>query len=157
MVLEAIGAGRLVSLRGSRITVAWQWAIIAGVVVMAVYLLLLPLVTRTWRATGDEPHYLLAAHSLGIDRDLDLANNYGPPPGAAESMFGRILKKDFSSHRDETITSTKAGYWMWPGPYGDGGYRKYMLSSLDQSLASDKCPDVPFTHIHRYLPSFFQR
>ena len=65
---------------------------------------------------------------------FDLANNYGPPPGSAETRVGRILHEDFSSHRDELLISTKAGYEMWPGPYGDGGSRKYLLSSLDQSL-----------------------
>lgn len=65
---------------------------------------------------------------------FDLANNYGPPEGAAEIHLGRILKEDLHSYRDEMIISTKAGFWMWPGPYGDRGSRKYLLSSLDQSL-----------------------
>ena len=65
---------------------------------------------------------------------FDLANNYGPPEGTAEINFGRILKEDLGVYRDELIISTKAGYWMWPGPYGDWGSRKYLLSSLDQSL-----------------------
>src|ERR1700683_1053335 len=73
------------------------------------------------------------AFDLGITH-FDLANNYGPPPGSAESTFGRILKKDLTAHRDEMIIATKAGYPMWDGPYGDWGSRKYLLASLDQSL-----------------------
>ncbi len=73
------------------------------------------------------------AFDLGITH-FDLANNYGPPPGSAEENFGKILKQDFQAHRDELIISTKAGYLMWPGPYGEWGSRKYVLSSLDQSL-----------------------
>ena len=65
---------------------------------------------------------------------FDLANNYGPPAGAAERNFGRLLKTIFAGHRDELVISTKAGYDMWDGPYGDGGSRKYLLASLDQSL-----------------------
>ena len=75
----------------------------------------------------------LTAFDNGITH-FDLANNYGPPPGSAEENFGKILKSDFSSYRDELVISTKAGYGMWPGPYGDNGSRKYLLSSLDQSL-----------------------
>ena len=66
---------------------------------------------------------------------FDLANNYGPPPGSAEINFGRIMKSDLASWRDEMIISTKAGYLMWPGPYGEWGSRKYLLASLDQSLS----------------------
>ncbi|MBT6146829.1 MAG: L-glyceraldehyde 3-phosphate reductase, partial [Gemmatimonadetes bacterium] len=73
------------------------------------------------------------AFDLGITH-FDLANNYGPPPGSAEDTFGRILAKDLIAHRDELIISTKAGWEMWPGPYGDYGSRKYMVASLDQSL-----------------------
>jgi len=76
---------------------------------------------------------LFTAFDGGITH-FDLANNYGPPPGSAETRVGRILREDFSAHRDELIISTKAGYGMWNGPYGDGGSRKYLLSSLDQSL-----------------------
>src|SRR4051812_12705210 len=65
---------------------------------------------------------------------FDLANNYGPPPGGGEETFGKILKQDLSRHRDELIISSKAGYGMWPGPYGDGGSKKYLMASLDQSL-----------------------
>jgi len=73
------------------------------------------------------------AFELGITH-FDLANNYGPEPGSAEETFGRVLRRDLSGHRDELIISTKAGWRMWPGPYGDGGSRKYLLASLDQSL-----------------------
>src|SRR5918911_2963203 len=73
------------------------------------------------------------AFDLGITH-FDLANNYGPPPGSAEESFGRILRADLAAHRDELIVSTKAGYLMWPGPYGEWGSRKYLLASLDQSL-----------------------
>jgi L-glyceraldehyde 3-phosphate reductase len=76
---------------------------------------------------------LLRAFDLGITH-FDLANNYGPPPGSSEENFGHVLKSDLARHRDEMIISTKAGYTMWPGPYGDWGSRKYLLSSLDQSL-----------------------
>lgn len=83
---------------------------------------------------------------------FDLANNYGPPPGSAEENFGRMLKKDFRSHRDEMIISTKAGYGMWPGPYGDWGSRKYLLSSLDQSLARMELDYVDIFYSHRFDP-----
>jgi L-glyceraldehyde 3-phosphate reductase len=73
------------------------------------------------------------AFDLGITH-FDLANNYGPPPGSAETAFGEILRTDFAGYRDELIISTKAGYGMWPGPYGEWGSRKYLLASLDQSL-----------------------
>ncbi|EOV0615129.1 L-glyceraldehyde 3-phosphate reductase [Cronobacter sakazakii] len=76
---------------------------------------------------------LRRSFDLGITH-FDLANNYGPPPGSAESHFGRLLKEDFLPYRDELIISTKAGYTMWDGPYGDWGSRKYLISSLDQSL-----------------------
>ncbi|HEX8789037.1 MAG TPA: aldo/keto reductase, partial [Telluria sp.] len=65
---------------------------------------------------------------------FDLANNYGPPPGSAESNFGRILERDLRPYRDQIVVCTKAGYTMWPGPYGDWGSRKYLVASLDQSL-----------------------
>ena len=76
---------------------------------------------------------LRKSFDLGITH-IDLANNYGPPAGAAEEIFGRILKMDFSHHRDEMIISSKAGYYMWPGPYGEWGSKKYLIASLDQSL-----------------------
>lgn len=84
---------------------------------------------------------------------FDLANNYGPPEGAAEISFGRILKEDLHSYRDELIISTKAGYWMWPGPYGDGGSRKYLLSSLDQSLKRLGVDYVDIYYHHRMDPN----
>src|SRR5918997_1256215 len=74
------------------------------------------------------------AFDLGITH-FDLANNYGPPPGSAEENFGRILATDLAGYRDELIISSKAGYTMWAGPYGEWGSRKYLLASLDQSLA----------------------
>ncbi|MBN1174625.1 MAG: L-glyceraldehyde 3-phosphate reductase [Micromonosporaceae bacterium] len=83
---------------------------------------------------------------------FDLANNYGPPPGAAEENFGRILATDFARHRDELIISTKAGYLMWPGPYGDRGSRKYLVSSLDQSLRRMKLDYVDIFYHHRPDP-----
>jgi L-glyceraldehyde 3-phosphate reductase len=95
---------------------------------------------------------LRAAFDHGITH-FDLANNYGPPPGAAESMFGRILKKDFSAYRDEMIVSTKAGYFMWPGPYGDWGSRKYLLASLDQSLKRMGLDYVDIFYSHRFDPN----
>ena len=91
------------------------------------------------------------AFDLGITH-FDLANNYGPPPGSAEEAFGRILRDDLHGHRDELIISTKAGYWMWPGPYGDGGSRKYLLSSLDQSLRRMGLEYVDIFYHHRPDP-----
>ncbi|TWF34900.1 L-glyceraldehyde 3-phosphate reductase [Chitinophaga polysaccharea] len=85
---------------------------------------------------------------------FDLANNYGPVPGSAEENFGRILKKDFSGHlRDELIISSKAGYTMWPGPYGDFGSRKYLISSLDQSLQRMQLEYVDIFYSHRPDPN----
>jgi len=83
---------------------------------------------------------------------FDLANNYGPPPGAAELNFGRILKEDLKAYRDELLISTKAGYDMWPGPYGDYGSRKYLLASLDQSLTRMGLEYVDIFYSHRYDP-----
>ncbi len=83
---------------------------------------------------------------------FDLANNYGPPPGSAEENFGVILKKDFLPYRDELIISTKAGYLMWPGPYGEWGSRKYLLSSLDQSLKRMGLEYVDIFYSHRPDP-----
>src|SRR5215831_8625615 len=88
---------------------------------------------------GDRPletsrAILRRAFDLGVTH-FDLANNYGPPYGSAEETFGKIFAKDFVPYRDELVLSTKAGYDMWPGPYGEWGSRKYLLSSLDQSLA----------------------
>ena len=83
---------------------------------------------------------------------FDLANNYGPPPGAAESAFGEILRSDFKGFRDELLLSTKAGYNMWPGPYGEFGSRKYLLSSLDQSLKRLGVDYVDIFYSHRFDP-----
>lgn len=83
---------------------------------------------------------------------FDIANNYGPPGGAAEENFGRILKKDLAPYRDQMIVTTKAGYGMWPGPYGDGGSRKYLLASLDQSLARTGLEYFDIFYHHRMDP-----
>jgi L-glyceraldehyde 3-phosphate reductase len=91
------------------------------------------------------------AFDLGITH-FDLANNYGPPYGSAEENFGRILATDLRGHRDELVVSTKAGYDMWPGPYGDRGSRKYLLASLDQSLARMGLPYVDIFYSHRVDP-----
>ena len=105
---------------------------------------------------GDTPHELKrelsrTAFDLGITH-FDLANNYGPPAGSAESAFGEILKTDFHGLRDEIVISTKAGYYMWPGPYGEWGSRKYVLSSLDQSLARMGVDYVDIFYSHRFDP-----
>lgn len=94
---------------------------------------------------------LRTAFDLGITH-FDLANNYGPEPGSAEERFGRILKEDFAAHRDELIVSTKAGYRMWPGPYGEWGSRKYLLASLDQSLRRMGLDYVDIFYSHRPDP-----
>ena len=91
------------------------------------------------------------AFDLGITH-FDLANNYGPPPGSAEENFGKILKQDFSAYRDELIISSKAGYLMWPGPYGEWGSRKYVLASLDQSLKRMGLEYVDIFYSHRPDP-----
>ncbi|MDO1445088.1 L-glyceraldehyde 3-phosphate reductase [Rhodocytophaga aerolata] len=92
---------------------------------------------------------------LAFDRGIthfDLANNYGPPPGSAEENFGRILQKDFAGYRDELIISTKAGYYMWEGPYGEWGSKKYLVSSLDQSLKRMNLAYVDIFYHHRPDP-----
>ncbi len=91
------------------------------------------------------------AFDMGITH-FDLANNYGPPPGSAESFFGRMLKTDFAPYRDEMVISTKAGYLMWPGPYGEWGSRKYLISSLDQSLKRMGLEYVDIFYSHRFDP-----
>ncbi|EGB2670417.1 L-glyceraldehyde 3-phosphate reductase [Escherichia coli] len=91
---------------------------------------------------------LRKAFDLGITH-FDLANNYGPPPGSAEENFGRLLREDFAAYRDELIISTKAGYDMWPGPYGSDGSRKYLLASLDQSLKRMGLEYVDIFYSHR--------
>lgn len=94
---------------------------------------------------------VLRSFDLGITH-FDLANNYGPPPGSAEETFGRILREDLAAHRDELIISTKAGYLMWPGPYGEWGSRKYLLASLDQSLRRLGLDYVDIFYSHRPDP-----
>jgi L-glyceraldehyde 3-phosphate reductase len=94
---------------------------------------------------------LCGAFDLGITH-FDLANNYGPPPGSAEENFGRVLKTDFAGYRDEMVISTKAGWQMWPGPYGDWGSRKYLLASLDQSLKRMGLDYVDIFYSHRPDP-----
>ena len=110
-----------------------------------------------WHNFGDETRVensrqlLHHAFDLGIPH-FDLANNYGPPPGSAESNFGRILREDFLPYRDELIISSKAGYTMWDGPYGDWGSRKYLISSLDQSLKRMGLEYVDIFYHHRPDP-----
>jgi L-glyceraldehyde 3-phosphate reductase len=94
---------------------------------------------------------LRRAFDLGITH-FDLANNYGPPPGSAEETFGRVLKLDLAPYRDQMVLSTKAGYDMWPGPYGDWGSRKYLLASLDQSLKRMGVHYVDIFYSHRPDP-----
>jgi L-glyceraldehyde 3-phosphate reductase len=94
---------------------------------------------------------LRTAFDAGITH-FDLANNYGPPPGSAEEDFGRILQKDFAGYRDEMVLSTKAGYLMWPGPYGNWGSKKYLVSSLNQSLQRMKLDYVDIFYHHRPDP-----
>jgi len=95
---------------------------------------------------------LRRAFDLGITH-FDLANNYGPPPGSAEENFGRIFAQDFRPYRDELIISSKAGYLMWPGPYGEFGTRKYLLASLDQSLKRMGLEYVDIFYSHRFDPN----
>ena len=105
---------------------------------------------------GDTPHerkqaIVRKAFDLGITH-FDLANNYGPPPGSAEIAFGEILRNDFAGYRDELIISSKAGYNMWPGPYGEWGSRKYVISSCDQSLKRLGLDYVDIFYSHRFDP-----
>ena len=110
-----------------------------------------------WHNFGDESSYKTArkiarrAFDLGITH-FDLANNYGPPGGSAEENFGHILREDLSPHRDELVISTKAGYYMWPGPYGEWGSRKYLLASLNQSLWRMRLDYVDVFYSHRFDP-----
>ena len=94
---------------------------------------------------------ILHAFDLGITH-FDLANNYGPPPGSAEETFGKVLLSDLAPYRDEIIVSSKAGYGMWEGPYGEWGSRKYMLASLDQSLKRMHLDYVDIYYSHRFDP-----
>ena len=110
-----------------------------------------------WHGFGDRDGYedskkmVLAAFDSGITH-FDLANNYGPPAGSAEKVFGRILKEELGAYRDELIIATKAGYEMWPGPYGDRGSRKYLTASLDQSLKRMGLDYVDIFYHHRPDP-----
>jgi L-glyceraldehyde 3-phosphate reductase len=117
-----------------------------------------PLSLGLWHNFGDDTplsrqrEILRTAFDLGITH-FDLANNYGTPYGSAETNFGRVFKEDFHAHRDELIISTKAGWDMWPGPYGQGGgSRKYVLASLDQSLRRMGLDYVDIFYSHRYDP-----
>ncbi|MEU5513782.1 L-glyceraldehyde 3-phosphate reductase [Streptomyces griseoaurantiacus] len=103
------------------------------------------------RPVETQREILRRAFDLGVTH-FDLANNYGPPPGAAESALGEALKADFTPYRDELVVSTKAGYLMWPGPYGEWGSRKYLLSSLDQSLTRMGLEYVDIFYSHRPDP-----
>jgi L-glyceraldehyde 3-phosphate reductase len=110
-----------------------------------------------WHNFGDDRAFATqrAIVRRAFDRGVthfDLANNYGPPPGSAEANFGRLLRGELRGHRDELVVSTKAGWDMWPGPYGDGGSRKYLLSSLDQSLARLGLDYVDIFYSHRFDP-----
>ncbi len=111
-----------------------------------------------WHNFGDVDRYavgrdvVLRAFDLGVTH-FDLANNYGPPPGSAERNFGRILREDLAGYRDELIVSTKAGYLMWPGPYGEWGSRKSVLASLDQSLSRIGLDYVDIFYSHRFDPN----
>jgi L-glyceraldehyde 3-phosphate reductase len=118
----------------------------------------LPLISLgLWHNFGAKDSYenaraiVLRAFDLGITC-FDLANNYGPPDGAAEDTFGRILRESIGQWRDEMIITTKAGYYMWPGPYGEWGTRKYLLASLDQSLKRMGIPYVDIFYSHRPDP-----
>jgi L-glyceraldehyde 3-phosphate reductase len=110
-----------------------------------------------WQNFGDgspldaQRAILRRAFDLGVTH-FDLANNYGPPFGSAEVNFGRLLREDFRPYRDELVISTKAGYDMWPGPYGEWGSRKYLLASLDQSLARMGLEYVDIFYSHRFDP-----
>ncbi len=120
--------------------------------------ILLPAISLgLWHNFGDNDDkkkykkVLFEAFDSGITH-FDFANNYGSPPGSAEKNFGKILKKNFAGYRDEMIISTKAGYGMWPGPYGEWGSRKYLLSSLDQSLQRLGTDYVDIFYSHRFDP-----
>lgn len=121
--------------------------------------LLLPAISLgLWHNFGGVDTYengramLHRAFDLGITH-FDLANNYGPPAGSAEEMFGRMMVSDFAPYRDEMVISTKAGYYMWPGPYGEWGSRKYLISSLDQSLKRMNLDYVDIYYSHRPDPN----
>jgi L-glyceraldehyde 3-phosphate reductase len=110
-----------------------------------------------WHNFGDDKPLdnqraiLRRAFDLGITH-IDIANNYGPPAGSAELNFGKVFREDLTAHRDELIISSKAGYYMWPGPYGEGGSRKYLLASLDQSLQRTGLDYFDIFYSHRFDP-----
>lgn len=119
----------------------------------------LPLVSLgLWHNFGSEDPFdtaramLLHAWDKGVTH-FDIANNYGPVPGSAEITFGKVLRDDLAAHRDEMIISSKAGYLMWDGPYGDGGSRKYLISSCDQSLKRTGLEYFDIFYSHRYDPN----
>lgn len=119
----------------------------------------LPLVSLgLWHNFGSVDSYgnaramLLRVWEQGVTH-FDIANNYGPEPGSAECTFGRVLRSDLSAHRDEMIISSKAGYMMWNGPYGDGGSRKYLIASCDQSLRRTGLDYFDIFYSHRYDPN----
>src|ERR1700687_3587169 len=119
----------------------------------------LPAITLgLWQNFGDDRPLmnsramLRRAFELGITH-FDLANNYGPPYGSAEINFGRIFSEDFAAYRDEIVVSTKAGYDMWDGPYGEWGSRKYVLASLEQSLTRMGLDNVHIFYSHRFGPA----
>ncbi len=121
--------------------------------------LLLPSISLgLWQNFGAANDYsimrqiILGAFDKGITH-FDLANNYGPPGGEAEINFGKILNDDFKAYRDELLISTKAGYYMWPGPYGEWGSRKYLMASIDQSLRRMGIPYVDIFYSHRFDPN----
>ena len=110
-----------------------------------------------WQNFGDLDSHEVGRTMLRLAFDsgithFDLANNYGPPPGAAEETFGRVLATDFKAYRDEMIISTKAGYHLWPGPYGEWGSRKQLIASLDQSLRRLGLDYVDIFYHHRPDP-----
>jgi len=117
-----------------------------------------PVSLGLWHNFGDgtpletQRAVLRRAFDLGVTH-IDLANNYGPPPGSAETNFGEVFDRDLRPYRDELVVSTKAGYDMWPGPYGDGGSRKYLLSSLEQSLRRMRLETVDVFYSHRPDPT----
>jgi L-glyceraldehyde 3-phosphate reductase len=100
---------------------------------------------------GNQERMLWGAFDLGMTH-FDLANNYGPPAGSAEENFGKIMQRGLKTYRDELVISSKAGYWMWPGPYGEWGSRKYMIASLDQSLKRTGLEYFDIFYSHRFDP-----
>ncbi len=116
-----------------------------------------PVALGLWQNFGEDARFdvsretLLTAFDAGVNH-IDLANNYGNPPGSAEKTFGRVLREDLAAHRDELFISTKAGYTMWPGPFGDRGSKKYLIASLDQSLSRMGLDYVDLFYHHRPDP-----